>query len=369
MMSSLSFLYLRSCEGVSAPLLSLSAMSWSCRRRSRLYSLAMLSKVSTTLGLSSASMAASESEFFISSSSKSPSPGAGSPPSPSSPLARSGAPLNGAAPASAPAPGSQERAARRARRHDRLAVGADHRRRHRFGVGPGIGRFEVDDVAQEHLSLVELVAPNDDGLEGERALAQPGDHRFAAGLDALGDGDLALAREQLHRAHFAQIHAHRIIRALGRLLGLGLGRDLLLDLDQLAALALGLLVGLLARLLAPFARLLGLDHVDAHLAEHGEHVLDLLGIDLLRGQHRVDLAMGHVAALLGGADELLDRGIGEVEQRAVRRALGCLLLRQVFLVRRSLGIACHKPPQPALSQRRAAVLPRSRYPKGMATPI
>ena len=37
-----------------------------------------------------------------------------------------------------------------------------------------------------------------------------------------------------------------IVGALGRLLGLGLGRDLLLDLDQLAALALGLLLGLLA---------------------------------------------------------------------------------------------------------------------------
>src|SRR6267143_759916 len=105
----------------------------------------MLSKVSTTLGLSSASMAASESEFSISSSSKSPSPGGGSAPSPSSPLARSGAPLNGVAP-----------------------------------VG-------------------------------------------AAGLDALGDRNLALEREQLHRAHFAQIHAHRIVRALGRLLGFGPG--------------------------------------------------------------------------------------------------------------------------------------------------
>src|SRR5262249_45531742 len=58
------------------------------------------------------------------------------------------------------------------------------------------------------------------------ALAQAGDHRFAAGLDTFGDRDLALARQQLHRAHFAQIHAHRIIRALGRLLGLGLSRDL-----------------------------------------------------------------------------------------------------------------------------------------------
>src|SRR6266481_1416271 len=247
-------------------------MSWSCSRRSRLYSLAMLSKVSTTLGLSSASMAASESEFSISSSSKSPSPGAASPASPCSPplptLPRSGAPLN--------------------------------------GVAPGIGRIEVDDVAQQHLPLVELVAPDDDGLEGERALAQAGDHRFAAGLDALGNGDLALARQKLHRAHFAQIHAHRIIRALGRLLGLGLGRDLLLDLDQLAALALALdlFLGLLARLLALFARLLGLDDVDAHLAEHREDILDLLGIDLFR--QRVDLIIGDVAALLSGADELLD---------------------------------------------------------------
>ena len=49
-------------------------------------------------------------------------------------------------------------------------------------------------------------------------------------------------------------------------------------------LGLGLLLGLL--LLSLLARLLGLDHVDAHLAEHGEDVLDLLGIDLLGGQDR-----------------------------------------------------------------------------------
>src|SRR5215475_9703130 len=233
---------------------------------------------------------------------------------------------------------------RAGRRHDRLAVGADHRRRHRFGVGPGIGRFEVDDIAQEDLALVELVAPNDDGLEREWTLAQSGDHRFAAGLDALGNRDLALARQQLHRAHFAKIHAHRIIGALGWLLGLDLAGDLLLDLDQLATLALGLLVRLFARLFALFAGFLGLDHVHAHLAEYGQHVLDLLGIDLLRGQYRVDLIMGHVAALLGGTDELFDRGVGEIEQRGVRRGLGWLLLRHIFF-RGRFDIACHKPPQ------------------------
>ena len=301
----------------------------------------MLSKVSTTLGLSSASMAASESEFSMSSSSKSPSFGGVSPPSRFLAVGALGRRLERGG---ARGRGRRRRGLRQAagsrcradRLRDRLAVGPD-RGRHGLGVGAGIGRFEVDDVAQEHLSLVELVAPDDDGLERERALAQARDHRLAAGLDALGDGDLALARQQLHRAHFAQIHAHGIVGALGRLLGLGLGRDLLLDLDQLAAFALGFLVGLLALLLAFVGRLLGLDHVDAHLAEHGEDILDLLRIDLLR--QRVDLVMGDVAALLGGADELLDGGVREVEQWAVRRGLGTLLLRHLFLLRRHLG-AC-----------------------------
>src|SRR5262249_274484 len=159
----------------------------------------MLSKVSTTLGLSSASIAASESEFFMSSSSKSASLGVASPPSQSSSLPRSGAPLNGVTPAGpagaaavAPTPTPPEPPAAPTwpqhggagggrpprRRDDRLAVGPDHRRRHGLGIGTGIGRFEVDDVAQEDFALVELVAPNDDGLEGERALAQSSDHRF-----------------------------------------------------------------------------------------------------------------------------------------------------------------------------------------------
>jgi hypothetical protein len=81
-----------------------------------------------------------------------------------------------------------------------------------------------------------------------------------------------------------------------------------------------------------------------HLAEHGEDVLDLLGIDLF--QQQVDLVTGDVATLLGGVDELLDRRIGELEQRAVRRGLGTLL--HLFLLRRRLDVACHEPPRPAL---------------------
>jgi len=39
----------------------------------------------------------------------------------------------------------------------------------------------------------------------ERTFAQAGDHRLAAGLDALGDGDFTLAREQPDQTHLAQI--------------------------------------------------------------------------------------------------------------------------------------------------------------------
>src|SRR3979490_2985293 len=71
MISSFSFLYLRSCEGDSVSLCSWLVRSGSCRRRSFLYSDAILSKVSTTFGFSSASMAASDIWFSNSSSSMS----------------------------------------------------------------------------------------------------------------------------------------------------------------------------------------------------------------------------------------------------------------------------------------------------------
>src|SRR6516165_1021664 len=59
---------------------------------------------------------------------------------------------------------------------------------------PRISGFEVDDVAKENLPFVQLVAPNDDRLEGERAFAKPADHGFAPGFDASRDRNLTLAR-------------------------------------------------------------------------------------------------------------------------------------------------------------------------------
>ena len=90
---------------------------------------------------------------------------------------------------------------------------------------------------------------------------------------------------------------------------------------------------------------LGLDHVDTHLAEYRQDVFDLLGLDLLRGQQRVDLVVRDIAALLGAADQLLDRRVGKVEQRG----FGTLPLQHLFLLRRHLDLACHESPQSMLS--------------------
>src|SRR5262249_51068394 len=43
--------------------------------------------------------------------------------------------------------------------------------RYGYGIGPRIGGFQIDDVTQKDFSFVQLIAPDDDGLERERALA------------------------------------------------------------------------------------------------------------------------------------------------------------------------------------------------------
>ena len=146
-----------------------------------------------------------------------------------------------------------------------------------------IGRPQVNDVTEQNLAGQELVTPDDDGLNGERAFAQACDHRLAAGLDALGDRDFALAGQKLDRAHLAQVHAHRIVGAVGRLLGGSLAhrdRVALGGLDEVTAVGF-LLLGLC---LLPLVQLFGLDDADAHCGELAKHVLDLLGREVPGGQ-------------------------------------------------------------------------------------
>src|SRR3974377_1690952 len=91
--------------------------------------------------------------------------------------------------------------------------------------------------------------------------------------------------------------------------------------------------------LFPKPSLFGLDDVDAHLAELRQNVFNLLGIDFFGSQQRVNLVVGDITALLGGADQLLDGRAGKIEQRG----LVTLLLQHLLLLRRYLP--CHESPR------------------------
>src|SRR5271166_2701912 len=205
--------------------------------------------------------------------------------------------------------------AHRIGRRRRPRRGVVHLRRF-FAVGAGVGCFKIDDIAEEDLPFVELVAPDDDGLKRERALAEARDHRLPAGLDALGDGDLAFTRQKLDRAHFAQVHPHGIVGALRRLRAADRNRRRTARLDDLAALAAALVV-VFGTFLFRLLGVLAFDDVDAHFAEHCVHIFNLVGRDLLGRQDCIEFVLGHPAPLLGDFQHPLDGGVGQVEEGAV----------------------------------------------------
>ncbi len=151
-------------------------------------------------------------------------------------------------------------------------------------------------------------------------------------LDPLGDLDLAFARQELDRAHLAHVHAHRI----GRAAELGIERrrsgfGFLLDV----------LGGHGGRRFGHQQRLgvggLVVD-LDAHVADHRDDALDLLGVEDVVGQVVVDLGVRQVAALLAEHDQRLQAALARLDvgrRQLARRNLGvlavaALLVRGVF---------------------------------------
>ena len=173
-----------------------------------------------------------------------------------------------------------------------------------------IGGVEIDDVAQQNPVLAKSVTPIDDGAQRHRTFTDGADHALAAGLDALGDGDLALAREQLDIAHLAQIHTHRVVgpAVLLGLVRLGGSGSSSPRRNFLRRGVFGLLV---------------FHHIDAHFREHRHGVLDLFGGKLILGQGGVQLVIGDVAPFLAPRHHLLDRGAHGIDDRTFR----CIPLR------------------------------------------
>ena len=143
---------------------------------------------------------------------------------------------------------------------------------------------------------------------------------------------IALAGEQFHRSHLAQIHAHRVIGAVGA------GTGVLTDDGRLAGCRNGAAGAVIIIAVITVVIIIGrrgrrggrglavtviihiglaVDDIDAHFGQLREHVLDLLGGKFLARQDRVQFVMRHITAFLRGLDHVLDRLVRQVQQRTV----------------------------------------------------
>ena len=124
---------------------------------------------------------------------------------------------------------------------------------------------------------------------GEREIAF--NHAHLSPLDALGNFHFAFARQQRHGAHLAQIHAHRVVGFFER-------ARRQIELNVFAFFELKILFG---------AELRRVQQIDALAADCRHQVIDVVwrSADVL-GQHVVHVAVGQVALLLAGIDQVSD---------------------------------------------------------------
>ena len=113
-------------------------------------------------------------------------------------------------------------------------------------------------------------------------------HRRLSALDALGELDLALARQQRNRSHLAQIHAHGIVGLVDELLG------------QLQVAGLFALFQLFVEV-----DLRLFENLDARAVELGQNFVELAPARIPFGQQFIDLVVENVALLFSGVHELL----------------------------------------------------------------
>ena len=161
------------------------------------------------------------------------------------------------------------------------------------------------EIADEHIG--QLVVGNssvvrvNDVLDRTRELRQGRHDVSQTLLDALGNLDLALAREQFHGAHFTHVHAHRVRRPARLGLDRGECRCSLFGREIVGGRVAG------AEQFVRVRRLFV--NVDAHLGDHPDDVFDLIRIRDIAREMVIHLGVGEVPLLLALGDEFLELGL------------------------------------------------------------
>ena len=165
-----------------------------------------------------------------------------------------------------------------------------------------VGRVRIDeaddDVDEPRLAGLDRLVGSQQEVVRRRIHRKRAADRLEAFLDALGNADLAFARQELNRAHLAHVHAHRIGGAAEFGVERGkCGRRLFDRLFIRRCRGLRGEQGLRVRCL--------LVHRDAHVVNRVDDILDLFGIDDFGGQVVIDLRVGEVALFLAARDQQL----------------------------------------------------------------
>ncbi len=171
------------------------------------------------------------------------------------------------------------------------------------GVGGGGAVVVGVQVAGDHVGELSLFVGDalvlvEDHFHGAGPEGE-GVHDFTgAFLDALGDLDFAFPGEQLHGAHFAHVHAHRVG---------GAARFVLHGGEHGGGFFGGHLVGAFRALIHHDLIGVGgfLHHADAHVVDHLDDVFHLIRVGDGLGQVVVHLGIGQVALFLAQRDQLL----------------------------------------------------------------
>ena len=120
-------------------------------------------------------------------------------------------------------------------------------------------------------------------------------------LDALGDLDLAFTGQQLHGAHFAHVHAHRVGGAADVAVHGGESGGGFLGGSLVGISPLGEQQGIRIRSC--------LEYVDPHVVDHADDVFHLLRIGNIFRQVVVDLGVSQVTLLTATGDQLFETGL------------------------------------------------------------